>query len=131
MPDMPSRRRFVATASAAGAAAMIGSTRAPADEGPPETTTVRLCLNTSPPMLVNGESDVVDCDAPMSLAQELLSALFGHPRLIAGSAAVLCFVAFHFGTVTMTEPSTGDLFGTVALIASAHFPGMDGRVSIA
>jgi hypothetical protein len=64
---MQSRRRFMASASV-GATALIGGTSAPADEGgPPETTTIRLHLEDTPP-------DTVNCDAPLSLAKELLSA---------------------------------------------------------
>ena len=42
MALLQSRREFTATLSLAGAAALIGSAPALADEGPPETTTVRL-----------------------------------------------------------------------------------------
>jgi NitT/TauT family transport system substrate-binding protein len=65
---MQSRRRFMASASV-GAAALIGGTSAsPADEGgPPETTTIRLSLEDASPQYVN-------CDAPLRLAKELLSA---------------------------------------------------------
>ena len=64
---MQSRRRFMAFASV-GAAALIGGTSAPADEGgPPETTTIRLQLEDVPPRYVN-------CDAPLRLAKELLLA---------------------------------------------------------
>ena len=42
MTTLQSRREFTATLSLAGAAALIGSAPALADEGPPETTTVRL-----------------------------------------------------------------------------------------
>jgi NitT/TauT family transport system substrate-binding protein len=64
---MQSRRRFMAFAPV-GAAALIGGTSAPADEGgPPETTTIRLRLADVPPRYVN-------CDAPLRLAKELLLA---------------------------------------------------------
>jgi hypothetical protein len=36
------RRHFLASASLAGAAAALGSRYSLADEGPPETTTIRL-----------------------------------------------------------------------------------------
>jgi hypothetical protein len=36
------RRHFLASLSAAGAAGILGARRALADEGPPETTTIRL-----------------------------------------------------------------------------------------
>jgi NitT/TauT family transport system substrate-binding protein len=56
------RRHLVASASAAGAAALLGSTAALADEGPPETTTVRLPRST------------IICFAPVYVAEELLRA---------------------------------------------------------
>jgi NitT/TauT family transport system substrate-binding protein len=56
------RRRFVASASAAGVAGLLGSAPARADEGPLETTTVRLLRNTS------------ICQAPGFIAEELLLA---------------------------------------------------------
>jgi NitT/TauT family transport system substrate-binding protein len=74
MQDMPSRRRFMASASAAGAVALIGGTPAFPDEGPPETTTVRLRLEDGLPGSVNGVLDTANCDAPVSLARELLLA---------------------------------------------------------
>ena len=37
-----SRRGFLASLSAAGAAGVLGARTALADEGPPETTTIRL-----------------------------------------------------------------------------------------
>jgi NitT/TauT family transport system substrate-binding protein len=42
MNIMQSRRDFLATLSAAGAASALGARTALADEGPPETTTIRL-----------------------------------------------------------------------------------------
>ena len=42
MPIMPSRRDFLAGASMAAAAAVFGGRSSLADEGPPETTTLRL-----------------------------------------------------------------------------------------
>src|SRR4051812_37795249 len=63
---MQSRRRFMASASV-GTAALISGTSAPADEGGPlETTTIRLRLEDTPPRNVN-------CDAPLRLAEDLLS----------------------------------------------------------
>src|SRR3954452_22756678 len=62
MYAMQTRRRFVASTFAAGAAALIGSAPALADEGPPETTTVRLLGNSS------------ICEAPDFIAEDLLRA---------------------------------------------------------
>jgi NitT/TauT family transport system substrate-binding protein len=42
MHIMPSRRDFLATLSAAGAAGLLGARTPLADDGPPETTTIRL-----------------------------------------------------------------------------------------
>jgi NitT/TauT family transport system substrate-binding protein len=67
-----SRRRFMASATAA--ATLIGSTRAHAGEGPPETTAVRLRHEDAPPSLVNGVPDTVSCFAPLDVAGELLAA---------------------------------------------------------
>jgi NitT/TauT family transport system substrate-binding protein len=58
---MQSRRDFVAT-SLAGAAALTGSAPALADEGPPETTTIRMTY------------DPNICVAPYYIAEELLGA---------------------------------------------------------
>src|SRR5689334_23155397 len=62
MRVMQSRRGFVTSAAATGAAALIGSAPALADEGPLETTTVRLLRNAS------------ICQAPGFIAEELLHA---------------------------------------------------------
>jgi NitT/TauT family transport system substrate-binding protein len=57
-----SRRRFVASAGTVSAAALIGGRPSLADEGPPETTTVRLAKNTN------------ICFAPMYVLDDLLRA---------------------------------------------------------
>jgi NitT/TauT family transport system substrate-binding protein len=56
----PSRRRFLATLSAAGGAGLIGASRSFGQEAPPETTTVRLAKVTG------------TCIAPQYVAEELL-----------------------------------------------------------
>jgi NitT/TauT family transport system substrate-binding protein len=66
MHIIQSRRDFLAGLSAAGAASMLGGRRALADEGPPETTTLRLRRD-SP-----GSGYI--CYAPEYLAEELLRA---------------------------------------------------------
>src|SRR5687768_15202180 len=58
MQVMQSRRDFVASAAAAS---LLGSAPVLADEGPPETTTVRLLKESG-------------CGAPIAVAQELLRA---------------------------------------------------------
>jgi NitT/TauT family transport system substrate-binding protein len=62
MTIFQSRRRFMASASALGAAGLLGSAPAFADEGPPETTTIRLAFYTA------------ICFAPLDVTEELLRA---------------------------------------------------------
>jgi NitT/TauT family transport system substrate-binding protein len=57
-----SRRHFLASASLAAAAGVLSSRRARADEGPPETTTIRLSFTTA------------ICFAPMDVAETFLRA---------------------------------------------------------
>jgi NitT/TauT family transport system substrate-binding protein len=61
MSQLQTRRRFIATLSSAGAGA-LGAGRSFAQDGPPETTTVRLSKNPSV------------CVAPQLVAEELLRA---------------------------------------------------------
>jgi NitT/TauT family transport system substrate-binding protein len=62
MQIIQSRRDFLASLSAAGAASVLGPRGSFADEGPPETTTIRLI------------SDPSICTAPNYIADELLLA---------------------------------------------------------
>jgi NitT/TauT family transport system substrate-binding protein len=68
MQIIQNRRRFLATLSSAGAAALVGAgtsltqDAAPAQEAPPETTTIRLPKST------------IICQAPQYVADELLRA---------------------------------------------------------
>jgi NitT/TauT family transport system substrate-binding protein len=62
MQIIQSRRDFLATLSAAGAAGVLGAGRALADEGRPETTTLRLALTRA------------ICLAPVYIAENLLRA---------------------------------------------------------
>ena len=62
MHIMQSRRDFLASLSAAGAAGVLGAQASLADEGPPETTTIRL------------RRDPGICVAPCYVAEELLRA---------------------------------------------------------
>ena len=62
MQIMQSRRHFLASASMAAAAGALGARRALADEGPPETTTLRLAI------------DPAICIAAWYIADELLRA---------------------------------------------------------
>ena len=63
MHIMPSRRDFLAGASIAAAAAVFGGRSSLADEGPPETTTIRL-----------GYWPGYACLTPESISEELLRA---------------------------------------------------------
>jgi hypothetical protein len=63
MQIMPSRRDFLAGASMAAAAAVFGGRSSLADEGPPETTTIRLSYQPR-----------YACVAPESISEELLRA---------------------------------------------------------
>jgi NitT/TauT family transport system substrate-binding protein len=71
MQVMQSRRGFVASAAVAG---LLGSETAFANEGPPETTTVRLRLEDAPQAAVGEIADSALCNAPLYVAQELLPA---------------------------------------------------------
>ena len=62
MHIIPSRREFLTALSAAAAATAFGSRASLADEGPPETTTLRLRL------------DPNICAAPWYVAEDLLRA---------------------------------------------------------
>ena len=78
MQIIQSRRDFLASLSAAGAAGLLGARRSLADEGPPETTTVRLA------------KDPGICVAPQYIAEELLRAEgFTDIRYVAGPGGVL------------------------------------------
>ena len=62
MPSIQSRRHFLASMSAAGAAGVLGARTSLADAGPPETTTIRLGY------------DQNMCVAPQFIAEDLLRA---------------------------------------------------------
>jgi NitT/TauT family transport system substrate-binding protein len=62
MHETVSRRRFLAALSSAGAAGLMGASRSAAEDGPPETTSIRLSKNAS------------ICTAPQFVAEELLRA---------------------------------------------------------
>jgi NitT/TauT family transport system substrate-binding protein len=61
MSTMQNRRRFLAALSSAGAAGLIGARTAPAQEAPPETTTIRMAAKAGS-----------TCVAPQYVAKELL-----------------------------------------------------------
>jgi NitT/TauT family transport system substrate-binding protein len=60
MQIMQSRRRFLASVALAGASGVFGAQRSIADEGPPETTTIRLAYYSN------------NCLAPLLVAEGLL-----------------------------------------------------------
>jgi NitT/TauT family transport system substrate-binding protein len=62
MSVLQTRRGFIASASAAGAAGMLCSVPSLADEGPPETTTIKLAYYAN------------NCLAPLLVAEDLLRA---------------------------------------------------------
>jgi NitT/TauT family transport system substrate-binding protein len=69
-----SRRAFLATLSAAGAATVLRSRSTLADEGPPEVTTIRLRREPGEVKLIGGGVDNPNCVAPEYVAKELLAA---------------------------------------------------------
>ncbi len=103
MPIRPNRRHFLAGLSAAGAAGLLRPRVALADEGPPETTTIRLAFYTA------------ICFAPLDVTEELLRAEgftdiqyvraaggFTAPQMIAGGevdfgASFAGTVVYHIG----------------------------------
>jgi NitT/TauT family transport system substrate-binding protein len=78
MQMIQSRRRFLATLSAAGAAGIIGAPNSLAQEAPPETTTIRLAKSRSvciAPLRAEGFSDIryVASDAGIRQSKALAS----------------------------------------------------------
>lgn len=72
MRVIQSRRDFLASMSAAGAAGVLGPRASLADEGPPETTTVRFRLEVAPPTVIGGVVNSAICVAPHYVAEKLL-----------------------------------------------------------
>jgi NitT/TauT family transport system substrate-binding protein len=73
MHIIQSRRDFLASASLA-AAGVLGPRNVPANEAPPETTTIRIRREDAPPTVVGGVADNTLCVAPSYVAEELLRA---------------------------------------------------------
>jgi NitT/TauT family transport system substrate-binding protein len=69
-----SRRAFLATLSAAGAATVLRSRSTLADEGPPEVTTIRIRREPGEVKLIGGGIDAPYCVAPSYVAKGLLEA---------------------------------------------------------
>jgi NitT/TauT family transport system substrate-binding protein len=74
MQIIQSRRDFLASASLPAAASMLGAHGSFADEGPPETTTIRFRFEDAPPSVVNGVADTMSCEAPLYVTENLLRA---------------------------------------------------------
>jgi NitT/TauT family transport system substrate-binding protein len=74
MQTIQSRRDFLASLTAAGAAGTLGARRSLAAEGPPETTTIRIRREILPPVVVSGVAETPVCVGPQYVTEELLRA---------------------------------------------------------
>jgi NitT/TauT family transport system substrate-binding protein len=72
MHIMQSRRDFLASFAAIGTAGVLDDRGALADEGPPETTTIRIRREPEPVRLIDQVVEDPICTAPLYVAQELL-----------------------------------------------------------
>ena len=72
MHIVQSRRDFLAGLSAAGA--LLKPRPSLADEGPPETTTIRIRVEDAPPVVVSGVVENALCTAPLYITEDLLRA---------------------------------------------------------
>jgi NitT/TauT family transport system substrate-binding protein len=111
MPSIQSRRHFLASLSAAGAAGVLGARGALANEGPPETTTLRLARI---PAI---------CVAPGYIADALLRAEgFTDIRYVPisrGNAVARGEVDFHLGTAAWVA-SNIDAGEPITALAGVH-----------
>ena len=73
MQIIQSRRDLLASLSAAGAADLLGEA-ARSDDGPPETTTIRIRVEDAPPLVVSGVAENALCIAPTLITEDLLRA---------------------------------------------------------
>jgi NitT/TauT family transport system substrate-binding protein len=115
MPIIQSRRDFLGGLTAAGAAGVLGGRGALADEGPPETTTIRLPFNTNL------------CVAPQYVAEDLLHAEgFAEIRYVASSGGLTepqmaGSGAIDFGITTAAVlPFRLDTGASVTALAGVH-----------
>jgi NitT/TauT family transport system substrate-binding protein len=74
MQFIQSRRDFLATMSAASAAAAFSSGPSLAAEGPPEVTTIRIRVEDAPPYMAGGVAENALCIAPALITEDLLRA---------------------------------------------------------
>src|SRR5689334_20084536 len=110
MPMLQTRRRFMSSASAAGIAGLLGTAPALADEGPPETTTIRIGYDSS------------ICLAPDFIAEDLLRAEgFSDIRYLPHSleAAARGDYDFDFDSVAGLAPFL-DAGAPITVLAGVH-----------
>ena len=66
MQLVQSRRDFLASAALAATGGVFGARGSLADEGPPETTTIRIRVEDAPPLVVSGVAENALCTAPFT-----------------------------------------------------------------
>ena len=74
MQSIQTRRRFLASLSAAGAAGVLGARPSLADQAPPEVTTIRIRVEDAPPVMVGGVAENPLCTQPLLITDGLLRA---------------------------------------------------------
>jgi NitT/TauT family transport system substrate-binding protein len=96
------RRRFLTTLSSAGAAGFLPAARSLAEEGPLETTTVRI------------SNDLAICEAPLEIAEELLRAEgFTDIRYVDAGPSLEFSAKVGRGEVDFTLDFAAQLVGTI------------------
>jgi NitT/TauT family transport system substrate-binding protein len=105
-----SRRAFLATLSAAGAATVLRSRSTLADEGPPEVTTIRIRRDPDVTKMIGGGVDTPDCNSPVFVAKELLAAEgFTDVQYVAVKGGPTYSQAFERGELDLGLRSPGGL----------------------
>jgi NitT/TauT family transport system substrate-binding protein len=147
MQPIQSRRRFLTTLSSAGVAGLMGAGHASAQEGPPETTTVRFSKNASicvAPTFVaegllraEGFTDIRFVQAPLELmsthlargevdfasafSPQLLMAIDGGAAItVVGGQHIGCFELFARDGIRSIPDLKGKAVGVQALGSSQH-----------
>lgn len=112
-----SRRAFLATLSAAGAATVLRSRSTLADEGPPEVTTIRLRRDPDDiSKLIGGGVDTADCPSPVYVAKELLvEEGFTDVQYVAVKSGPTYSQAFERGELDLGLRAAGGLVGWIEL----------------
>ena len=110
-----SRRAFLATLSAAGAATVLRSRSTLADEGPPEVTTIRIRRDPdASTKLIGGGVDTADCISPEYVAKELLAEEgFTDVQYVAVKGGPTYSQAFERGELDLGLMSPGGLVGRI------------------